>query len=246
MLEDIHADSAFRHAQYLSHKTHQESLTTLNQGLADLCERLAYSSSTVTPLSEEDRSIPVEVSSEIRQATSFWETNNVQSAGLKAQLTHVVQNTFTSVLEEQREKHGIPSATSEICLIPHARSVSKRSGRRVLHSSSKVTRTILGEMHCTVTTFQIIEPSRQSDLEQSDSKERLEIETNFSLVPSWLVVKFGLARVFKFDIMQLSSQGWQAKMATFNVRIYPLSAFHEDNEAPDHGSPACSFKFADF
>ncbi|KAF8865396.1 hypothetical protein BDZ45DRAFT_445375 [Acephala macrosclerotiorum] len=205
------------HAQYLSHKSHQDSLTTLNQGLADLCERLAYSSNTVTPLSEHDRSIPVEVSTEIHQATSFWGAESVQS-GLEAQLTHVVQNTFTNVLQEQKKNHGVASATSDICLIPGARLVGKRSGRRVLHSSSKVTRTMLGEMHCTVTTYQIGESLRTKyDPKQSDTKEDLEIETNFSLVPSWWVVKFGMARVFKFDIMQLSSQGWQAKMATFNL-----------------------------
>ncbi|CZR55223.1 uncharacterized protein PAC_05110 [Phialocephala subalpina] len=207
------------HAQYLSHKTHQDSLVALNQGLADLCERLTYSSSTITPLSEEERSIPDEVSTEIHEATSFWGADIIQS-GLEAQLTHVAQDTFTSVLQEQNEKHGISSTTTDIHLIPCARLVGKRSGRRLLHSSSKVTRTILGEMHCTVetyTTYRIGESSSHNELEPSESKENLEVETNFSLIPSWWVVRFGMSKVFKFDIMQLSSQGWQAKMATFNL-----------------------------
>ncbi|KAE8448537.1 hypothetical protein EG329_009418 [Mollisiaceae sp. DMI_Dod_QoI] len=204
------------HAQYLNHKTYQESLATLNQGVAELCERFSYSSNTISPLTEQDASIPVEVSTEIHQAASFWGARSIQS-GLETQLTQVVQNTFTSVLVEQHREQGQTPTMIDSNLIPCARLVERHSGRRAVDSSFTATRTMLGEMHCRVTTYRICKPSLDLGPNQSENEEKLEIETNFTLVPSWWVVRFGVAKVFKFDIKELSTQGWQANMATFNL-----------------------------
>ena len=90
-------------------------------------------------------------------------------------------------------------------------------GRRFIDGSVKVTRTVLGEMHCTVRTYRIGEASADSEHDVSELDRQQETETTFSLVPSWWVMKFGLAKIFKLDIMEFSSQVWQAKMSSFNV-----------------------------
>lgn len=93
----------------------------------------------------------------------------------------------------------------------------ERRRRRALDSSLRVTRTIFGEIHCTVTTYRTGQVYLDSDLDEAQSEEDLEIETCFSVVPSWWVVRFGIVKVYKLDVLQLSNQGWQTKLASFNV-----------------------------
>ncbi|KUJ24120.1 uncharacterized protein LY89DRAFT_12819 [Mollisia scopiformis] len=189
----------------------------LNQGLAELCEKLTYSSSTVTPsLIGRESVIPSDVSTEIHHAASIWGNRTLQS-GLETQLTQVVQNTFNNVMVEHGQENVVlPFGTGDH-LSPRLGQFQERRGRRIVNSSNRVTRTPLGEMRCTVSTYRLDQDTTDLELEEVDSEENLEIETTFSLVPSWWIVKFGMARMFKFDIMQFSRQGWQATMSTFNL-----------------------------
>lgn len=50
-----------------------------------------------------------------------------------------------------------------------------------------------------------------------EDRGEVQVETSFQVVPSWLLISFGVASVFKFDITQLNGQ-WQATMASFNAR----------------------------
>jgi hypothetical protein len=137
-------------------------------------------------------------------------------SGLETQLTQVVQDTFTDLTIK-------PNVNGIVLPITADGRLSKLR-RCLLSKSFKVTRTILGEMRCTVTTYRIIRPSTDLDFESLGNEGEVQVETTFDVIPSWWLVKFGIASVFKFDM--LSSQGWQAKMASFNVR----SIVHHDTQ----------------
>lgn len=169
----------------------------MSDGLAELCSRLSYSSRVVTPLADNPSDTPTEVSSQIGQVSSLWGTKPLQSR-LEGQLAQAVHDTFEG-LDTSKYLEGRPT----------------KAGRCLVSRSVTVTRTFLGEIHCTITTYRT--RKLLADLNSSDSEGELQVETAFRVVPSWLLIKFGVASVFKFDITKLNSQ-WQAKMASFNAR----------------------------
>jgi hypothetical protein len=124
------------------------------------------------------------------------------------------------VLEQHgRQKSPLSGVVEE--LQPDCDTLLQRYRNRVAFSHcSKTKSTVLGEIHYKNASY-LISPKTTKNEKESDSTistGQLEVETSFSFVPSWWMTKFVTARAVKFDIVKLSTQGWQTNLHSFNVR----------------------------
>jgi hypothetical protein len=190
------------------------------QGLADIREMLSYQSEKITLTSQGDREIDEDISSEMQKAFSSWPLNQFQSS-LEAELRKGIETTIATVIEQAGQaKSPLSAAVGESH--PDYGTLHQRSrGRVAVSRCSTTTSIILGEMHYTSTSYlKNSKPTTTLEIDESISKEQLEVETSFSFVPSWWMTKFMTARAVKIDIIKLSTQGWQANIHSFNVRSH--------------------------
>lgn len=187
------------------------------QGLADMREILCCHSETVTLRGQEAHGNIEEISSVIRKAVSSWPLGQLQSA-LEAELRKGLETTIATVVEQARQQQS-PMSIAVAEVHKDSETLLRRHRNRVAVSHCSVTRPMLvGKIHYKSTSYRIT-ANLITALEKDEiiHKEQFEVETSFSFVPSWWMIKFMTARAVKLDILKLSTQGWQTNIRYFNV-----------------------------
>ena len=191
----------------------------MTRSIANLCIDPPLQSRNVTSCFQGEASpILDDLSSEIFRVSSSWPVKSMQNQ-LQAELSRAINATVKGVLQDQ-----VSSTMASKALQSWRPQVQTTKMRKLLRSCSSVTRTLFGDVRCTVTPYRVT-TRPQSDLEddtESLTEEQLEIQTRFTFMPSWWMSKFGMT-AFQFDMIKLCTQGWQTNMRTFNV---PCSLKH--------------------
>lgn len=189
------------------------------EGLADIRNILSYQSEIIALRGQVENQINEENWSEIQKALASWPSNQFQSI-LDAELRKGIDTAIARVAE-QFGQTGPPVSTAIGGCHPDCVTLLDRHQKgKVAVSRSYTTKSMLfGEMHYTSTSYRN-NPKLTStlDMPKNISKEQLQVEKSFSFVPSWWVTRFMTARAIKVDMLKLSTQGWQAKINSFNVR----------------------------
>lgn len=189
------------------------------EGLAGIRNMLSYQSETITLRDQGERQTNEDISSEIQKAFASWPFDQFQST-LEAELRKGINTAIARVTEQAGQTSPPLSTAIEDCHPDCAILLDRHHKGRVAISRSSTTKSMLfGEMHYISTSY-LNNPKSTSilDIQKIISTEQLQVETSFSFVPSWWVIKFMTARAIKVDVLKLSTQGWQAKINSFNVR----------------------------
>jgi hypothetical protein len=205
--------------QELYIQQHQESLLTLSQNMGELCERFTYKSQITASSGDNELGVEEAFSSEIQHRFPFLPVAQLRSS-IQVQLKEAVQATMTSSRgnkTQDENEQQVPSVNHSINvgdIVPY------RCRRHlVAYPSQTIIRTPLGEVRCSVSNFRTIRALCTEVDEVSDtSGKNLDIETSFSFVPSWWLIKLGLGYGFKFDLNAMCSQGRQVNIRSYNVR----------------------------
>jgi hypothetical protein len=180
---------------------------------------LSYQPETITLHSQGEHELTDNVSSEMRKDFSSWPLNQFQAA-LEAELRKGIETTVATVIDEAGHTKSPLSTTLDRpdCGIL----LQRHRGRVAVSQCSETKSMVLGEMHYRSTSYLINpKPNITFEMDGRTTDGQLEVETGFSFVPSWWMTKFMTGRALKFDIVKLSTQGWQTNIHSFNVRNAP-------------------------
>lgn len=158
------------------------------------------------------------LSSQIHNVSSVFGKHPMQHK-IEQELTHAIRGSIDSVRTRQsNDLDVLPPLNDQ----DHGEDVlSKRKCRRVfVERTTTVTRSMLCEIHCTVSTYRNTHALTYQNPGTADSEPE-DLVTSFVVVPSWWVVKLGLSKTYAMDITSPNNQGWQANISTFNVSNLP-------------------------
>jgi hypothetical protein len=194
------------------------------EGLADIRNMLSYQSETINLRGQGEHRINEDISSEIQKAFASWPFDQFQST-LGAELRKGIDTAISQAIQQAGQMDPPLSNAIGHCHLDCATLLERHQKGRVAVSRSSTTKSmVFGEMHYISTSYLNNTKSTSTlDMNKSISKERLQVETSFSFVPSWWVTRFMTARAVKIEILKLSTQGWQANILSFNVRKSPQS-----------------------
>ena len=82
-----------------------------------------------------------------------------------------------------------------------------------------VTRTPVGVLYCSATTYRMI-PVEEDIFSSISGAEKTEVVTMFKFAPSWWFTKIGMSRVIELVTTESSTRGWQYQLRTFNVSAW--------------------------
>lgn len=188
----------------------------ISRTLDGIQSRLSCHGHVVVSCQDDDSQMDEQTSTEIRTLCSSWPFPQLQPV-LESHLVMPNEEKITSAvraLDPDPDPEPVITYGSA-----KNSSAAFRPRQQVVSARFSVTRTLLGEVRCSVTKYKIQKPWDVNDDEADDRKTaHYEQETSVRYIPSSHVARFGV------KAFQMNTQGWQTKLRFFNAssgRVVP-------------------------